>query len=867
MGMALRSGTIGTAQYSAASATLTVTLGATPTNGDVIVAHMTGRFSNENFSPPGGQGWVERVHVNPLLGRTAVYTRVWSTSDPTAYTFTTNQSATAHFIDMGIAAFSGVDTTTDHGVEQVLTDTNEFDVVAIPAITPVATGNGLVFGSGRTSSNADDGAPTHSSGEADSELWDTAQETSMTSTCANNAYFKDLTTDSTFNADIDLDTGSDCGAAPWVVEFLADDAVFNPAITDVETDEDFDDKDTSVTITGTDFETPKGSGKVEISDNATYATGTKVEQTTTSWAVTSINFTANLSTLSPGPLWLWVTNNSSNRNAVGFVITVHRAQAFKISASSNIAAGGEATTALLAAPSGKDTGDFGTGRIWDNENGSDSINIPDGDYTELEWCMQAVPNSNLVQYDFRVVYNDGTALDVVTVTAKATVASIVAKASTDTLSAASDTGAADAAISSTDSASGSDSASLDTAISPTNDSASGSDNAIVAAAVSNTDVGAGSDSAVLSLTASDASSGADNAATDAVISDADTGTGSDNAVLAAVIPVTDSVLGSDVTTLVAVFVITDAAAGSDNGIILVVIGSVDVGSGSDLAALGVVDTDTGSGTDNAGLAQIGIDVFAGLDTSLLAAVISDIDSGTGTDSAIVTFVVIDTDAVNGSDDATLAVSEASSDSASGTEPAITLTAVIQSTDTGLGDETASLGGLRFGTDVATGSDNATLVADGINGIDSGSGVDDGEQLDCSILDFQTLLPDGTQSNPGSYTSTEATLQDALDSDDGNYIESPDLTSSGVLCKGTFQDGDNTETEGCRRFRVKARNNHTGEDRTLIFRLYQLGSLKVTRTFDPVSDGLTEYLINLTKAERDSIVEIDDLEWEIETRIS
>jgi hypothetical protein len=46
-----------------------------------------------------------------------------------------------------------------------------------------------------------------------------------------------------------------------------------------------------------------------------------------------------------------------------------------VATSSNIAAGGEPTTALLTAPSGKTTADFSVGRMWDDENGSDAVAI------------------------------------------------------------------------------------------------------------------------------------------------------------------------------------------------------------------------------------------------------------------------------------------------------------------------------------------------------------------------------------------------------------------------------------------------------------------------------------------------------------
>lgn len=98
--------------------------------------------------------------------------------------------------------------------------------------------------------------------------------------------------------------------------------------------------------------------------------------------------------------------------------------AIVLSASANIAASGEATTAQLTAPSGKSTSDFDAGRIQDDENPADAVTISDTDYTELEWCLSAVNgvavNSDV--YQFRVTTN-GSAFNTYTVTPQWTIAS------------------------------------------------------------------------------------------------------------------------------------------------------------------------------------------------------------------------------------------------------------------------------------------------------------------------------------------------------------------------------------------------------------------------------------------------------------
>lgn len=91
--------------------------------------------------------------------------------------------------------------------------------------------------------------------------------------------------------------------------------------------------------------------------------------------------------------------------------------------SANIAAGGEDTTARLTAPSGKTTSDFTTGRRWDNENGSDSIDIATDFYTEVEWLVYLASTLNADDFvDFRVYAGSG-ALDTYTVTPRWTIPS------------------------------------------------------------------------------------------------------------------------------------------------------------------------------------------------------------------------------------------------------------------------------------------------------------------------------------------------------------------------------------------------------------------------------------------------------------
>lgn len=91
-------------------------------------------------------------------------------------------------------------------------------------------------------------------------------------------------------------------------------------------------------------------------------------------------------------------------------------QQILLATSANITASGENTTAQLTAPSGKTTSDFDAGRIQDDENPSDTVDITADDYTELEWSLSATTDADPGDvYHFRVTAN-GTPLDTYTLT-------------------------------------------------------------------------------------------------------------------------------------------------------------------------------------------------------------------------------------------------------------------------------------------------------------------------------------------------------------------------------------------------------------------------------------------------------------------
>jgi hypothetical protein len=103
-----------------------------------------------------------------------------------------------------------------------------------------------------------------------------------------------------------------------------DAGVTYPIVTDVDTDEDIYVGQTSVVITGTNFETDGANSRVRI-DSSPAGTGTSQTQVDTSWADTSIQFTVSLGALSYGANYLFVRNDSSNESETGFAVNLYEA--------------------------------------------------------------------------------------------------------------------------------------------------------------------------------------------------------------------------------------------------------------------------------------------------------------------------------------------------------------------------------------------------------------------------------------------------------------------------------------------------------------------------------------------------------------
>ncbi len=128
----------------------------------------------------------------------------------------------------------------------------------------------------------------------------------------------------------------------------------DPTITDVDTDEIVSEGQTSVTITGTNFEATKGTGSVKIAKTDDIADSNVTTQTTTSWADTSIDFTASFPVdVAEGEgCFLFVTNDTGDSNASGFAITRE-----------------DITAPTLTSPTGTQTGQTtATGNVTTNED-------------------------------------------------------------------------------------------------------------------------------------------------------------------------------------------------------------------------------------------------------------------------------------------------------------------------------------------------------------------------------------------------------------------------------------------------------------------------------------------------------------------
>ena len=200
----------------------------------------------------------------------------------------------------------------------------------------------------------------------------------------------------------------------------------------------FDVNEDSLDINGLVFGATQGSGTVylaEAFDLNTSVAEVDIGAAIQSWSNTQINL--DLTTLTTEltsienlivnyghTLYVIVTTNTSDEASRS--VSVSREKVFSLYSSSFIASSGENTTAQLSAPSGKTTGDFGGGRIQDDENPGDAVSILADEYREDEWSIIATSNAVSGKiYQFRVVADSKT-LNTYTVDPQWTIATPVA---------------------------------------------------------------------------------------------------------------------------------------------------------------------------------------------------------------------------------------------------------------------------------------------------------------------------------------------------------------------------------------------------------------------------------------------------------
>lgn len=118
----------------------------------------------------------------------------------------------------------------------------------------------------------------------------------------------------------------------------------------------------------------------------------------------------------------WTIASDDHAMVVAAFKVVAVTQPILLANSTYISAGGSTnTTAQLTAPSGKTTSDFTAGRIQDDTNPSNSVDIANNFYTEMEWSVTATDAAGVGDiYQFRITRN-GTPLSSYSVTPQLTV--------------------------------------------------------------------------------------------------------------------------------------------------------------------------------------------------------------------------------------------------------------------------------------------------------------------------------------------------------------------------------------------------------------------------------------------------------------
>lgn len=221
------------------------------------------------------------------------------------------------------------------------------------------------------------------------------------------------------------------------ISFFMPPAVTATAVTSVDSDygtgsEEFDVDEDALSINGGGFAScdvylsdvatlAGGSNEVDISAAIDSQSGTLITLDLTS-LTTELADIEDLISNEGHDLFL-IVDGTNGEDSIA--VTVHRAKAWSLSASSNISASGDDTTAQLTSPSGKTNGDFGGGRIQDDESTTDAVDLTTDEYREDEWSITSTARAiDGETYEFRVLAN-GSEIETYSVTPEALIGSAV----------------------------------------------------------------------------------------------------------------------------------------------------------------------------------------------------------------------------------------------------------------------------------------------------------------------------------------------------------------------------------------------------------------------------------------------------------
>jgi hypothetical protein len=276
-----------------------------------------------SWSETASSGWEKLREDNPTIGRdrvTAVFAKRLTSGSETNPAFNVSvaqeHSASVH-------VFRGVDTI-DMFDAVMRFDAGQNDTTPInPPITSISDNAAIILFHAATHDDISvAGVPTTPSGLS---LGETVLGSTTDHRHQFTAYDVDVGNAATFTPTAWTHTSSPTTTAEWTVYtlLLRNDQPVH--VTDVNTDEQIDLGEENIVITGDGFEATQGTGTVELADGTNYSTATKVTQTIDSWSATSIQFDLVQGALSEGTNYVFVTNDSGERN-IAFAINLGEVQ-------------------------------------------------------------------------------------------------------------------------------------------------------------------------------------------------------------------------------------------------------------------------------------------------------------------------------------------------------------------------------------------------------------------------------------------------------------------------------------------------------------------------------------------------------------